>query len=186
MLQHCYSTPHSELANRIRATLQDRISPDGGKTKVVERGGDKISKGLYRADPFGEKFSPFNRKCPANGHANCTLNRVVYEIECLLCKNDHLDDNAEVKRAIYRGQTGCSLHKRLIEHEDDLKRGQAQYGISKHFKITHPTIDTNHGGLVMAKVVGHRVFNMERCIEEALCIEQIEMDAGVEVLNSKA
>ena len=45
-------TPNSELANKIRNKIGKRKAPDGGLTKVVERVGDRVNKGLYRADPF--------------------------------------------------------------------------------------------------------------------------------------
>ena len=111
------------------------------------------------------------------------MSRVTYEIECLICKEA---ENNGIQRAVYRGQTGCTLHKRLLEHEDDLRRGHANYGISKHFQNDHPDIDPMGNGLIKAKVLSCKVFNMERCIDEALHIEQIELENNVAVLNSKA
>ena len=81
-------TPGGKLAKMLRDGIGYHKAPDGGTTKIVEVGGEPISKGLFKADPFKGKGCPFPAKCAVNEKGGCNRQRVIYELKCLLCEGD--------------------------------------------------------------------------------------------------
>ena len=79
-------TPDGKLAKMMRESIGKKKAPDGGCTKVVEMGGEAISNGLFKADPFKSKGCPFMSKCVISSKGgSCTLQRVIYELTCMGC-----------------------------------------------------------------------------------------------------
>ena len=88
----------------MREGIGNKKAPDGGVTKVVEMGGESISKGLFKTDPFRAKGCPFPTKCAIGDKGGtCTLQRVIYELECQYCKEG---GGGGTQIATYRGQSG--------------------------------------------------------------------------------
>ena len=84
----------------------------------------------------------------------------------------------------YRGHSGCSLHKRTLEHLRSIRRGDSTSAMAAHFRAIHPGIQPAER-VVTAKILGQRELIMERAISEAVFIEELESTAGVRTLNRK-
>ena len=176
-------TPKGQLAKGVREAIGDIRAPDGGKTKVVEVGGDHLSMGLFKADPYKTKGCPFDRTCSIAKKQVCTQQKVVYQLKCLVC----MDENGQGgKVAVYRGQSGCSGHKRCLEHMDAIRRGDGSSGMGAHIREAHPNINPAMPNIIEMSIVEQRHKNMERGIAEAIHIEQIEKDEKVISTNRKA
>ena len=161
-------------------------APDRGLTKIVEMGGNKVSLGLFKANPFNILQCPFPELCLADSKTDCTKSRVTYELTCKVCEGEEDGVSLGLARSAYRGNTGHTLHKRLLEHSADLRRGASSNGMAKHFLMAHPEVDRAQAGLFSAKVLGVRQLNMDRGILEALQIEELERETGTNILNSKS
>ena len=174
-------TPGGELAKRMRDNIGRIRAPDGGVTKVIEVGGDRLSKGLFRADPFKKKGCPFDKTCAISKKQTCTQNKAIYQLKCLLCT----EENREAV-AVYRGQSGCSIHKRCIEHIEAIRRGDAASGMGCHIREAHPEADLTGNSFIELTLVQQRDKNLERGIAEAVLIEEIEKDDKCITTNKKA
>ena len=167
----------------MRSQLRGLKAPDGGETKVVELGGASVQIGLRRGDPFRRLGDPcpFPTECLADGRTNCEQQRVVYRLQCMVCKD-------QGQETTYLGTTGHTFHKRSQEHLYDLTHGAMKNPIARHFSNTHPEIDVRErGGWVTGSVVGNTSFqyNLDRFLREALEIEEGSKNQGVQMLNGR-
>ena len=85
----------------------------------------------------------------------------------------------------YRGQTGCSIHKRNLEHLGAIRRGDTSHGLASHFLSIHPGV-APEDRLVEARIKDNRALNMDRGVMEALRIKEIEDNLGILVANKKS
>ena len=174
-------TPNGELAKNIREKIGGIRAPDGGKTKVVELGGDVLTKGLFKGDPFRKSGCPFDRTCGIDKKGNCMQQKAIYELRCKICMEikeeaERNGNRGEIIIATYRGQSGCSCHKRCLEHMDAIRRGDGSSGMAQHIREAHTGIDMTRQDLVEMSIIQHRPKNMERGIAEAVLIEQSEKE----------
>ena len=116
---------------------------------------------------------PFSKKCWSDEKTDCWQSRVIYQLSCIICG------------AIYTGTTACSIHKRTLQHQEGLKRGDTSNPMAKHFKINHPERDTSIDQLFKATIIDTRLSNLERYISEGICIEDSILDNKAPQLNSK-
>ena len=183
------STPGGKLAAKLSDSLRGQKGPDGGTTKVVESGGSSISRGLTISDPFKSNECPFNIKCCSSSNTDCTSARIVYRIDCNLCCTQ-VDAESELKVS-YAGTSGHSLHKRLLEHQASVFRGDGTSALAKHHKLKHgdiPFINKEEvSNLYTATVIKPRVkFNIQRYVAESLVIDKFNNDPNIELINSKS
>ena len=159
----------------VRKGIEGLRNPDGGATRVVEMGGKPILAGLGRADPFRVIRCPWEVKCWVKEGIDCWKTRVIYVVVCKICG------------AEYRGTTATSLHKRTRTHMEAVKRKCTQNAVSKHFLIKHSDVDMDEEGeaLFQVKILGSKMVNMERFIEEGIWIEEGVMEGRVDQMNSK-
>ena len=87
---------------------------------------------MFKGDPFKQKGCPYDRKCAVGNKAVCTQQRTIYQLVCLICKEeggeDRRDGNRRPQMAVYRGQSGHTSHKRCLEHLDSIRRGILHLG----------------------------------------------------------
>ena len=152
--------------------------PDKGLTKVIEESGKSILNGLKKSDPFCDNQCKFARQCYADSKTDCTQARCVYEVECNICNNIIANN----KKHNYTGTTGCSLHKRLVEHDDSVQRNDQTNAMNKHMKLKHPDTTPDF----TAKIIDRQRFNLQRYVSESLFIEKNTLNTNVVVLNSKS
>ena len=168
------ATQNGELAKVVKNNIRGLKAPDGGTTIVVEDSGKSIRAGLGRADPFLIKGCKFEKKCVINKKGDCWKSRCVYVLECNECG------------AQYCGQTAHTIHKRTLEHQGALRRGDIGYAMTKHFVQSHPNVDRSTPNLFSASVVqGSIKHNVERFVTEAIEIEDRVTSREHEMLNSK-
>ena len=193
------ATPSGDLVRKLREGLRHHKAPDRGSTLVVEMGGISVTSGLFKADPIGSKACPWVQQCPIIEGHSCTQSRVVYELECALCpgrlegyvpegggREGEGHDNLLLPN-IYRGQTGCSGHRRALQHLEAIARGAETSGMAEHMKRAHPGAAATPGlSLLRMRVLGSKARNMERSILEAYKIEELEKEPNVIALNKKA
>ena len=132
--------------------------------------------GLAKGDPFRGQECPFNIKCWSVQKADCWKQRIVYRLECTQCGVQ------------YTGTSGHSLHKRLREHMDAMRRGDLKYAMAKHYNLDHPLINIRTTGdqLFRGELLSQpTASNMERYILEGLCIEDALMENSAPQINSR-
>ena len=88
------STPGGALASKLRKAIGRHKAPDGGTTKIVESGGSKLTAGMTAAKSTS---CPYPDKCSADGQLDCTTSKVIYQIECGLCKEKADDFNQQAQ-----------------------------------------------------------------------------------------
>ena len=139
-------------------------------------GGSSILRGMAKPDPFLGGGCQFPETCGVDPKQTCWHQRVVYSLECSECG------------ALYVGTTGHTLHKRCLEHDKAVRRGDKTNSMSKHFLAEHPETDKNQEGhLFKAKVIGapNIQHNIVRYITEATTIEDKVNTGDSEVVNSR-
>ena len=112
-------TPGTKLKDALRNKLNQEDSLVDRKTKVIELGGDLITKGLGGTQNFGGTASCFmgqgDNVCFTDQEADCRVSRSVYMIECQTC--GHLNPPT---KSVNVGTTGRSTHSRMEEHSKAL------------------------------------------------------------------
>ena len=120
------ATPGSALKNGINRSIGSIIGPDQGLTKVIERGGQPLLAGIKKDDPCRGEGCDFGDANSLVG-PGCMKTGVCYMIECIKCNPDPVASRrprqstqtqkvAGSRRSQYIGQTGTSLHRRMISH----------------------------------------------------------------------
>ena len=172
-------TPDSKLKNVISKKLDslDTLA-DGGPTRVIELGGNLISRGMGGAQNFGGKGSCFmGATCITDKDHDCRSSRAVYAISCENCKSLN-----PPKKSLYIGTTGRCVHSRMVEHQKAVQSGQRSNALAKHQLAKHNTEDPNFKTEILK--AGIR-FNSDRFVREALHIRDANDDASIELLNQK-
>ena len=116
------------LGQGVREKVRGILGPDGGETKVIEMAGAGIQAGIYKPDPFLSNGCHFETVCPIDPKGNCWDSRVIYALECAVCP------------ATYVGTTAHTLHKRGLEHDKAVRRGDSSNGMAKHYINEHPEV----------------------------------------------
>ena len=80
------ATPGGELKTKLSKALEDVRAPDGGKTKVVERGGRPVFAGIEKRDPFQVGGCSYKEGCFVKEGTSCSQVNTCYEIACLTCE----------------------------------------------------------------------------------------------------
>ena len=83
---------------------------------------------------------------------------------------------------LYIGTTGCSLHKRLKEHQTAIARQDKSNALAKHMMTNHQ----NKTADFCTKIVDKQKFNLQRFVSESLYIEMNTKSQGTKILNSKS
>ena len=172
-------TPNSGLRNAISKKLDSvETLADGGPTRVIELGGDLISKGLGGAENFGGKGSCFmGTQCITDEDHDCRSSRAVYSISC-----EHCQSLNPPKKSLYIGTTGRCVHSRMSEHQKAVQSGQRKNALVKHQESKH----SNQTPSFRAKVLKAGIrFNTDRFVLEALHIRNTNDDHNIELLNQK-
>ena len=88
--------------------------------------------------------------------------------------------------SLYRGQSGCSLHKRGLEHVDSIRRGNDQSGIAHHMVHSHPGVPRDEAARsIVISTLACRQRNMERGLLEAIYIAEAEETPGIDPANRR-
>ena len=174
------ATKDGELANVIRRKVGNNTMANGGKVKLVEKGGKSAMSGLKKGDPFWSGGCPYKHKCYAGEKVDCTRSRSIYEVLCGTCPDGRWDKG---QATVYIGTSGHSLHKRLMEHQSAV-RGQREddSALSKHYHQVHNNCgDPDY----QARIVGGSTKNLERYVGESLYIEKRHLTDGITVINGR-
>ena len=192
-------TPGGVLKRKLSEALDNLRAPDGGKTKVIERGGRPVFSGIVEGDPFQKEGCQYGEECIVEEGTNCAKVNTCYEIACTMCEGDKEGGGivrqggskakwvAGRRRGVikksYIGNTGRTLHGRAVQHMGGLRRGDKGNPLYKHCTDVHP--NTEKPKFVMRVVSNHKT-NLHRMITEGISIERVrERDPGI-LLNSKS
>ena len=192
-------TPNAELASSLKDRISGMVGPDQGNTLVLEQGGQGLLGGIAKADPFRPDGCRWheNDKCIVDG--DCMDSNLVYRISCEPCLNSnsdgnqgqhdadanqgqhHADANQLRRTSTYIGQTGRTIHARMRDHVDGLRRGEATCPLYKHVQHAH---DGNiSDARFTAKKITQSRTNLHRLLSEA---EQIQSNTHLGLFNSKS
>ena len=152
-------TPDSKLRGEVQKVLDRNPGPDGGRTKVLEATGVPVHCGV-KQNPFLTNKCEYNQKCMSTDRTNCCRANVVYRVECELCKE-------QGTKSLYTGTTGCTLHKRMIEHNAAIGRNDQKNALAKHMLASHQGEEAKFS----TTILDQQKYNMQRYIAESLHIE---------------
>ena len=163
------ATPNSELAIKLRETLNNQPMLANGRTKPIEKGGLPTSLGLKMKDPFKQDGCDFgDETCPIIESQACSTVGSCYRAICECSEtNDNLSPN-ETDIFNYVGTSGTSAHNRHKSHIDAVKRKSKTSGISQHMMDHHP----NEEKIYKVKILSTHLSNLERVTSEMLWIEK--------------
>ena len=127
-------------------------------------GGNLITMGMASNGAFDGIGSCYmgKQKCNTNSEMDCRQARVVYRAECKIFK---MDPNC-LKDSVYIGTSGCTLHKRTLEHQS-LTAKPTNNAQSKHHWSKHPNQQPSFTTEVIRSGIK---YNTDRFIFEALKI----------------
>ena len=134
-------TPEGRLRDVVQKTMDKCVGPDKGKTKVVEAAGIPVTSGVKK-DPFIINECNYIEKCDSDQNTDCSKSNVVYRVTCMLCKENDI-------KSVYTGTTGCSLHKRLIEHSNAVNNQDSKNAMYKHMSGKHPGAEPKFSTMVL-------------------------------------
>ena len=87
--------------------------------------------------------------------------------------------------ATYVGTTGLTAHRRSLDHQQALRRGDEGYAIAKHYAVAHPGEQGADHPFTFKVLGGSGITgNLQRYLWEALRIREAK-EAGGQLLNSK-
>ena len=187
-------TNGGKLKDAIRKRIGGLVGPDGGKTKLVEKGGRSIMAGL------GVKMvhnCPYGTSCRTMERTDCTIPNSVYLWDCLRCgpgpnvasaSTTTNDTNATSsmgptvpgRRMVYVGTTSFTLHKRTVEHWDSVSNRTGSSALRKHQEEYHGTQDPQFA----CTLVGSYNQTLRRYVAEALTLDRLRGDHGI--MNAKS
>ena len=145
---------------------------------MVELGGNLVTSGLSTCQSFGGQGSCYmGTECFTEKETDCRVTRAVYRSECTTCRQQGL------KPSIYVGTTGCTTHKRQIEHHNLISAKNTSNALSKHHWREHP-LDAPKFETTLIK--GGLRFNVDRFICESLEIERSQANPDINTLNQRS
>ena len=162
-------TPGSDLANEIKKKLK-QIQNDDQKTLVIESTGRPATSGLRKLDPFDSGTCPYNIKCLSDDKTKCSTMNTTYQLTCTLCQPEQNILPEPGSRHIYKGCSGRSLHKRLTEHQDDVRTNNHKNAMSKHMTACHKDIE-NPEMHMTAKILSVHNSVLHRVVDECHRLE---------------
>ena len=161
----------------LRRVMAGKLGAEGGRTKLIEMGGQLVGQGLSKPVSFrGHNGCSFDDpNCWIEEGEHCSDSRVVYEVKCLNCQGG--------KVAKYIGTSGFSNHKRVSEHQKDVKNKRQHNSLYKHHALNHANSQAKFASKSVRKGIR---FTMDRYITEALLIEESNQDPNVDLLNNRS
>ena len=82
------ATPGGALKQKLTKALENVRAPDGGRTKVLERGGKPVFAGIEEGDPFQKGGCMYGEGCIVEEGTNCAKVNTCYEIACTMCEGE--------------------------------------------------------------------------------------------------
>ena len=175
------ATPNSGLKNAVQKSLNNMGSwADGGKTKVIEMGGNSITRGLNKPQDFSGPGSCHmagrGQPCNTDPEHDCRSARIVYKSTCQHC-------GARGQETQYIGTSGRSLHSRTLEHMAEVRNRSSRNAQAKHHWSVHPDEEPNFKTQI---IKGGIFFNVERQIQESIDIDEARQNIDVNLLNQRS
>ena len=172
-------TPGGALLSRMKAVIKEITGPDGGNTLVLEQGGAGLLNSVQKSDPFRTLQCRWNHPdCKVDKENDCMETGKTYSIKCIKCKENPLisDNGGE-----YRGQTGHSLHTRMLEHMAGIGTKNQSCPLYRHKVDQHPNDDPEN----TMKKSRSGTSNLHRLALEAEEISEAELNE-IKIWNSKS
>ena len=174
------NTPGGKLLKKVKSGLSQVQGAKGTTIKAVEKAGQRLTSGLKKKARFGQMNAgcQYLVKCNVRGDKDCREARAVYQIICQTCQNHP----QQPQKVVYIGTTGFTMHKRLLEHCQDLRLGNLRNALAKHSRLVHP----DEEAVFAAESVESQIrYNLERFISEAIRIEMAKNELGTTLMNQK-
>ena len=118
---------------------------EGKKRIVLEEGGEPVTIGLKRKNPFSTNGCKFgDNQCIVSPSSDCSAMGATYIIRCLSCKqtvDPTLKENpklpGQVRSAHYIGMTACSIHNRMDAHKNGHQKKKEGNPLHRHDCESH-------------------------------------------------
>ena len=109
---------------------------------------------------------PYPTKCIVEDKCNCSTPNSIYRWDCFLCGED-------TRPRVYIGTTSFYLHKRILEHLNDIVRGNMEgSAIAKHLVQEHNGMDP----AFRCRTVATEEQTLRRYVQEALILDRSRRD----------
>ena len=153
------TTPRGALKKK----LQDMDQAVGFKNKCryVETVGQSILSILFNKDPWKLPCGRPNCLLCLSEPGSCTTKGVVYNMECLICKEEH-------QPALYIGETARTPYERCLEHLDLIRLQSEESPFIEHQNEKHPGEEVK----VSMKVVSKEPRPLDRLTLEGTMISE--------------
>ena len=170
------ATPKSQLVQEVKKKIGAIRGPDKGVTKVIENEGKPITAGLTKKNPFPRETCDYDEPRCIVG-AGCSAVSTCYEIMCKECQGE-VEGGQGTKRYHYIGQSGTSVHRRMLSH------------LSKKDSVIWKHQGEYHGGNKELKEVEMKVLKvskgvLDRLVSEGQLIGKAERDTPGTLMNGK-
>ncbi len=149
----CIKLPY--INENINSKVQKMIRKNNINIKLINTKDNEPKK-------LGNKIE--NKSCTGCSLCNlfniknyCLTHKVIYDIECQLCKNHYI------------GRTMRPLHNRIKEHLADWKNIESKGALGHHMKNSH-NLDTVSLNLIKIKILDHSRNTPDNIIKEAFSI----------------
>ena len=102
----------------------------------------------------------------------------MYQVSCKNCSEE--DPSTE---SIYVGTSGYSLHRRQMQHIEEIRRQQQSNAMAKHQRHAHPNLQPNFRS---KPIRGGMQYNLDRYILEAHLIQENSQKDDVVLMNQRS
>ena len=86
------------------------------------------------------------------------------------------------KQSVYIGTTAKTGHSRILQHGDDVRRGQTKNALAKHHRATHQGLEPGFEAEILRSGVK---FNLDRYVLEAHTIFKHSQNQNIQLLNQR-
>ena len=171
-------------------------SPRGYRMLVVEDSGRTHSSDVTRSNPF-PRANCGKSKClmctVGDSNGSCYKSKVVYKVECsrepCTKKSDSTQSGStqreHVPVSVYIGETSRTLYKRALEHKALYEKKSSKNFMWRHTEEHHNGVITNPETDYRFGVVSSHQEALNRVLDEAVRIQDIEGDSSVNSMNGR-
>ena len=169
----CQVTPDGQLADMMRKKVG--TTKAGGRRIVQEEGGNPISLGLKKRDPFAVQTCRYgDSQCLGRPGQDCGAMGALYLITCTSCKtqlppevHENPGEKGGVKSCHYIGMTASSCHSRWLHHREGQRRKEEGNALHRHDLDFHAGEPQSY----TAKVITREISLLTLTVREAILQE---------------
>ena len=183
----CQVTPGGNLASMLRKKVG--VTKTGGKRIVQEEGGNPISLGLKKRDPFSTDNCRYgDNLCLSRPGQDCGAMGTIYLITCSQCKTElppevreNPGEKGGVKSSHYLGMTAGSCHNRWLQHREGQRRKDPGNALYKHDADIHNGQPQVYTARVVAREISLLTLTVREAVLQEHQVKEVSMNDRIEM-----